>query len=415
MAILQPDPYVSSQGLTERPPKLTNLFLVAWYTDNTPTNDAQVAAHFSSKRPILGICLKRYSYLANGTRVRLGTHIDIPTEIGLPHFIQDDNLDANGPIYGSFKLSLQSMVCHRGNSVDSGHYISIVRGTSPNAAPPGSRESMGPPTNETPKHWMRFDDLAHERVTLIDIDQALKTESPYLLFYQILPIDQDASMANSLTKPPSSEASDYTIDVDMAEFTQKLSGMSTDEREDDSSTEVGGSGRPSVEITGPENASEVPNIGERRGSVTFPELSINPPPTPRSMPPSSPRPVTTPIDEDGGRGFPFGRRGSRVAKSNSASRAGSQSGENRISSTFSRFTGRLSKDRFTIDSEGELDESAFYLGEAPPDEGKLVPPSEDNEKTGRGRSKDRSQKGKNKAKSKSKEKTRKPERECIMM
>lgn len=28
--------------------------IIAWYTDVKPSNDAQVAAHFSSARPILG-------------------------------------------------------------------------------------------------------------------------------------------------------------------------------------------------------------------------------------------------------------------------------------------------------------------------------------------------------------------------
>ena len=45
--------------------------LIPWYTDNMPSNDAQVAAHFSSTRPVLGICLKRYSIASNGTAVKV--------------------------------------------------------------------------------------------------------------------------------------------------------------------------------------------------------------------------------------------------------------------------------------------------------------------------------------------------------
>ncbi|KAJ5524409.1 hypothetical protein N7494_011059 [Penicillium frequentans] len=386
--------------------------LIPWYTDNTPTNDAQVAAHFSLKRPILGMCLKRYSFLPNGKAIRLNTYVDIPTEIGLPHFIQDDNFDANAPIYGNFKLSLQSMVCHRGNSVDSGHYISIVRGTSPNPAPPGSSDSSGHLSTETPKHWMRFDDLAQERVTLIDIEEALKTESPYLLFYQILPIDQDASMVNYLTQAPSSQASDATLDVDMIEFSKKFTNQTIDETTDGSMTEDGCSARPSVEITAPDTAPQLSTSGGRPSSIVFSEASNNPP-QPRSVPASSPR--LAPMEEDSSKGFPFSRRGSRATKSNSGSRAGSQSGENRIGATFSRFAGRLSKDRFTIDSEGEADESAVYVDEPAPEDRKLGPlqSAEGKEKNGRGRTKDRGMKGKNKEKSK--EKVRKPERECIVM
>ena len=150
--------------------------LIPWYTDHAPSSDAQVAAHFSSKRPVLGLCLKRYAF-HNGKSVRLNTYVDIPIEIGLPHFIQDDQmLDSSAP-FGNFKLSLQSAVCHRGSSTHSGHYVALVRGTSP--------------SDSASSYWLRFDDLASERITLIDIEKALKEETPYLLFYQITPVDGD--------------------------------------------------------------------------------------------------------------------------------------------------------------------------------------------------------------------------------
>ncbi|KIV77321.1 hypothetical protein, variant [Exophiala sideris] len=164
--------------------------LIPWYTDNAPINDAQVAAHFSTKRPILGLCLKRYSMSADGTAARLDTQIDIPVEIGVPHFIQDEHMEEAGALYGNFKLSLQSVVCHRGNSVDSGHYIALVRGS----APPNSvNGSSADPSNT----WMRFDDLAPERITVVDIEKALKEETPYLLFYQITPVDGDPGYITS--------------------------------------------------------------------------------------------------------------------------------------------------------------------------------------------------------------------------
>ncbi|KAI4177740.1 MAG: hypothetical protein LQ343_000204 [Gyalolechia ehrenbergii] len=151
--------------------------LIPWYTDAKPSNDAQVAAHFSSARPILGICLKRYSFLPNGQAVRRSSFVDIPLEIGLPHFIQDDNMLEDGPVFGNFKLSLQSAVCHQGSRVDSGHYIGLVRAYHA----------------EDPKEarWLRHDDLAKERVAEVDIEQFLRDETPYLLFYQVVPIDGD--------------------------------------------------------------------------------------------------------------------------------------------------------------------------------------------------------------------------------
>ncbi|KAJ5134608.1 hypothetical protein N7526_005973 [Penicillium atrosanguineum] len=383
--------------------------LIPWYTDNTPTSDAQVAAHFSSKRPILGMCLKRYSFLPNGTATRLNTYIDIPTEIGLPHFIQDDNLDSDSPMYGNFKLSLQAMVCHRGNSVDSGHYISVVRGTSHDVARSGSSTNLDHHP-ETPKHWMRFDDLASERVTLIDIETALKNESPYLLFYQILPMDQDASMANLSYKAPSSRASDGTLDGDMNEISRKLFGLAVDDMDGSTTGDIT-SARPSFEITAPDNGDGQNAV--RRPSVAFSEGALGPPgPQARSVPSMSPR--LAPMEEESTRGtFGFSRRGSRT-KSNSGSRAGSQSGDNRMGSTFSRFTGRLSRDKFTSDGEGEADESALETDDVSPDDMKLGPAAyEGKEKSRRGRTKDRGSKGK--SKEKSKEKARKPERECAVM
>jgi hypothetical protein len=149
-----------------------------------------VAAHFSTKRPILGLCLKRYSFTPEGRAIRLDTQIDIPVEIAVPHFIQDDKIEETNGLNSNFKLSLQAVVCHRGDSVDSGHYVALVRGT----AAPGS------PNREythTTKVWMRFDDLAPHRITVIDIETALKEETPYLLFYQIVPIEGDPGSITS--------------------------------------------------------------------------------------------------------------------------------------------------------------------------------------------------------------------------
>jgi len=343
--------------------------------------------------------LKRYSFLPDGRAVRLNTHIDIPTEIGLPHFIQDDNLDANAPIYGNFKLSLQALVCHRGNSVDSGHYIAIVRGTSPNA---GSPVINGPESPGASKHWMRFDDLAAERVTLVDIDQALKTESPYLLFYQILPIGEDPSAVN-LQQAPSSRASDGSTLGDQTDFC----------------AEDFASDRPSVEVTGPSDTSAHTFTNPaRRSSVAFSEASnAAPGRQPRSIPSSSPR--LAPMEEESTKGSFYSRRGSRSTRSNpgsrAGSRAGSQTGENRISATFSRFAERLSRDKITSDGfpgEGDWDESTLEIDDTV-DDMKIGPAAFDGrEKRGRRRTKDGE---KQKGKEKSKEKSKKLDRECVVM
>ncbi|EAU30524.1 conserved hypothetical protein [Aspergillus terreus NIH2624] len=378
--------------------------LIPWYTDNTPKNDAQIATHFSTKRPMLGICLKRYSMTPAGRAVRLNTFVDIPTEIGLPHFIQDDSMDEEGPIYGNFKLSLQAMVCHRGNSVDSGHYISIVRGTNAGVAPTSSHSSQST-VSDPPQYWMRFDDLARERVTLVDIEQALKHESPYLLFYQILPINEDAAMVNlPHHRIPSSESEPRELNLTEA------SQRSVTDFLDSERVEGARSNRPSFEITGPEHA-EIGSLDTRgrKYSVGFSETTepMNSTGWPQihSVPSTSPKLAP---ESDGRSSFSFSRRGSRTTRSNPGSRAGSQASESRFSLTFSRFTGRLNRDKPNSD-EGD-DEVAVE-----------VDPREDRSAATNGEMKDNSARRtkedeKQKGKLKSRERIgRKLERECIVM
>ncbi|KAF3925628.1 hypothetical protein ABW21_db0206773 [Orbilia brochopaga] len=142
--------------------------LLPFYTDSTSnsekdrsTTKSSFANHFSSKRPIIGLCLKRYTWTAAGTPKRNGAVVKIPTEIELPHFVGDNDMEDSG----NFRLLLQSAVCHRGTTTNSGHYISLVR-------------------TEDDK-WLRFDDLAKERVIEVDRTKAFTEEMPYLLFYQV--------------------------------------------------------------------------------------------------------------------------------------------------------------------------------------------------------------------------------------
>lgn len=183
--------------------------LLPWYTDHMPTSDAQVAAHFAKKRPVLGICLKRYAFTNKGQATRNGTFVDIPLEIAVPNFVSDDSMQEDGPLVGNFRLILQSVVCHRGVSVTSGHYICLCRGMAANATtstPNGRPGSSDSEDNTDP--WMRFDDLAQNRVTYVDIQQALRDETPYLLFYQVQPIDDDGRSIHDL--PSYAEATSRT-------------------------------------------------------------------------------------------------------------------------------------------------------------------------------------------------------------
>ena len=309
--------------------------LIPWYTNNVPSNDAQVAAHFSSSRPILGICLKRYSMLPNGTAVKRKTHIDIPLEIGLPHFIQDDKMAEDGPAFGNFKLSLQSVVCHQGVSVESGHYISLVR--SPD------------PQENGEDRWMRFDDLAKERITYTNVEQFLGVKSPYLLFYQVIPIEGDpGNIAEGETQVPSNvnppAYSESTVSRD-SNIDSAVGGLSVSEPSHKSaSSEMQ---RPSFEIQRPSLDTslfdEYPrgrSTTESRQSAFFANDSAS----------------STNIDFLPATNFGLGhtnglntlaasRRGSKTTKSSSKSRPSSRADENRMSASISRLANAISRDK----------------------------------------------------------------------
>lgn len=208
--------------------------LLPWYTDHMPTSDAQVAAHFSHKRPVLGVALKRYSYTNEGAARRRDTFVDIPLEIAVPNFVSDDSMQDEGPLVGNFRLVLQSVICHRGVSVHSGHYICLSRGSAPNASRHSSTDRRGSDSSaadfEDP--WMRFDDLAKERVSYVNIHDALREETPYLLFYQVQPIGEDGHAIHDL--PSYAEATSRS-QSDAMPF--EKSAIMEDFLEDDSATQ----------------------------------------------------------------------------------------------------------------------------------------------------------------------------------
>ena len=323
--------------------------LIPWYTNNVPSNDAQVAAHFSSARPILGICLKRYTFTSKGEAVKRTTHIDIPLEIGLPNFIQDDKMAEDGPAFGNFKLSLQSVVCHQGNSVDSGHYISIVRSPSP-----GSGAEDG---------WMKFDDLAAERVTPIDAEHFLKSsteQTPYLLFYQVVPIDGnpghilDSPILGGSNIPPPSYAESITSHDSKGD--SGVSGLApntsiTHGQEPSISEALRQSmddtkGQP-FDIAYPEESLRGRPSTERPPSIDFSDTSN------QSGPPINIEHAASQSTSgrgsmvDGQNALIPRRRDSNVSntKNGSKSRPNSSSGENRISRSLSRLAGRINRDK----------------------------------------------------------------------
>ena len=314
----------------------------AWYTDNKPTSDAQVAAHFSQTRPILGICLKRYSMLPNGTAVKRRTRIDIPLEIGLPSFISDDNMSGDGAAFGNFKLSLQSVVCHQGVSVDSGHYISFVR--SPD---PGS---------EGRDQWMRFDDLAQERVLDINIDEQLKHESPYLLFYQVMPIEDDDPhhVLNGELPVNRGEMPPSYADSTGSRSSKVDSGVEPTANDDTGKAVPRPSIDTSISEEGKRGRSSM--TSDRRQSVVFSDASNG------SLPPSAPAidissadrdtkfsNFGSQVDPDGTKHGPTAltasRGASKASKASSKSRPNSQAGDGRLGASLSKLANRMSRDK----------------------------------------------------------------------
>ncbi|KAF2854176.1 cysteine proteinase [Plenodomus tracheiphilus IPT5] len=394
--------------------------LIPWYTDNVPQTDAQVAAHFSVKRPVLGICLKRYTMLPNGAPKRLDTYIDIPLEIGLPHFISDDRMKEEGPLFGNFKLVLQSAVCHRGVSVDSGHYIALVRADC-NERPSTAQTSE----EDSPEAWLRFDDLSNQRVSEVDIKKTLREESPYLLFYQVQPIDEELA---SRGDPPS--------------YAEAQSGFSSlgPSRETLNSLP---STSPSASSTGPESGGDAEKItpadsnpeknlleealtrqstsSNRRSSVAFEDAdgSIYSALRGRTQPP-------TPEEQKTGF-LSASRRGSRGwTGGGSKSRTSSPSNESRLSLTLSRLTGRASKDKL-LSIDTAMEEPVIVIDKVQTLENEHTGPAGAKEKKDGGISRSKSKKekkdkhrsksrdhGTSLDKSKGKGKDR-PERECAVM
>jgi len=144
------------------------------------------------------------------------------------------------------------VVCHRGVSVDSGHYVALVRS---NVSTKGSEEEMS--------QWLRFDDLASQRVSLVDIQQALKEETPYLLFYQILPVDGDPGNLTSGEKPPPgySASTPGPAKSDVSSTGEPLIAVSSAETQP-------ASGRPSMDIESSEDGrGRASDSADRRPST----------------------------------------------------------------------------------------------------------------------------------------------------
>lgn len=298
----------------------------------------------------MGICLKRYMMTESGMPKRQNTFIDIPDSLRLPRFmmLDDARINESSELNAEYKLVLQSVVCHRGDSLHSGHYISFAR-VNPKLLTDNRMTDVDPPPDYEEAQWVKFDDLQTEsRVTYVDdIKQSLKDEMPYLLFYQIVPmVDVNTSSSEEVeTEPPSYTdlraivASGQTpnLDVEQSDISRETSGYF------DSTTWTNGTGpsirfssemeRPSrISLDEESNASAIHLKADasRRGSVAFTESTVATP----AVTPDGVSPAITPNEESAAQRL--SRAAAIFTKSSSRSRPASQTGENRISLTMSR-------------------------------------------------------------------------------
>jgi hypothetical protein len=317
----------------------------AWNTEHSAKNDEEVATQFEQVRPVLGICLKRYSMTENGEAKKNKTFVDIPLDIRLPHFIEEDMIPENDPLMGNFKLSLQSVICHQGESVNSGHYISFVRGTA--EAADGDIQSARRLSNiDQPPHysqdrWIKFDDLTNPRVSYVDIEQALRDETPYLLFYQVQPT-VEYSLPPCDVDPPAVDPPPYInsgIGLRVYSPADGVEGSYFDGAANGSGPSI----RFSSELERPDPSRKSLNLGDnrsedRRGSTAMTETSM--------ASTASSTGISTPVtpNEETTTAQRMSRAAARFKKSGSKSRPTSASGEGRLSSTLQRINWKGSKE-----------------------------------------------------------------------
>jgi hypothetical protein len=348
--------------------------------------------------------------LPNGAPKRLDTFIDIPLEIGLPHFISDERMKEEGPLFGNFKLVLQSVVCHRGVSVDSGHYVALVRAN--NHERPGTSQSEEDQLSNT---WLRFDDLSTPRVAEIDIKKALREESPYLLFYQVQPIDEELAMRGD--PPAYNETESGLPSMDPSRETL-VSINETDMSASGEQDQLVAVDIPTQSTLPDEPISRNSMSSNRRSSIAFDDVegSVS---RGRTQPP-------TPDEQKPGF-LSVSRRGSRIWMPGHRSRPSSPNSETRLSLTLSRLTGRGSKDKLYSTEAFAIEDPVIVIDEVQSAETEHRTPSPVKEKKDVGISRSKSKKEKkDRFRSKSREpgdllekgkhkEKKRPDRECAVM
>ena len=221
----------STSSSTSTPTPTPTVSLPAWmflrllpfYTDDSADIPAQSSREFATTRPVLPICLKRYSYDEDHAS-RLQRKVIIPPVINLPYFVAD-NHDHNV----NYKLVLESAICHRGTLILSGHFVAAVR-------------KNYYTTNETDDEaysntWYLYDDMHKPKVQEFSFSHIFDTEWPYILFYRLIQIDlaSTASSMSDLTQvvvPPGSKGNYWDDEQKEVDLQKDLSQREVDLQND---------------------------------------------------------------------------------------------------------------------------------------------------------------------------------------
>jgi hypothetical protein len=290
----------------------------------------------------------------SGIPKRHNTFIDIPDSLRLPQFMLADEKKVEEDLdefSTEYKLVLQSVVCHRGDSVQSGHYIAFAR-VAPKLLTENRRHDNDPPPDYEDAQWVRFDDLDVEsRVSYVDdIKQSLKDEMPYLLFYQIVPMVDVASTEDTETEPPSYNESRVSIALPGgSETSESLLTNQTSSKDGyfDLATASRASKPPSIRFSTDMERPSTSSLGDddpygtstrggsRRASVSFTDSTLGTP----AVTPDAVSPAATPGEETTAQRL--SRAAARFTKSGRKSRPTSQIGEDRITATMTRLGGLM--------------------------------------------------------------------------
>lgn len=185
------------------------LRLLPFYTDDNDIDHANNSVaknsrEFANRRPVLPICLKRYSFSSSNLKAsRSRTRVIIPPVIDLPKFVADGEDEDSTHTY---RLILESAVCHRGTSINSGHFVSAVRKNTHL-----EDEELDAALDA---EWYLYDDLKKTRVEVKTFSEIFDTEWPYFLFYRLV-ASEPKSAPQTPFVPPVGHRAKYWADTQL--------------------------------------------------------------------------------------------------------------------------------------------------------------------------------------------------------